>query len=132
MTGVVQTTSLQIALLQDASGKALRIPKDAMYLGWKLVSVEPHQVIFEQGADRTKLSFAGSKDKLPPGDLVAVPATTTAAIPAPAPMITTDAKASVEPVASGDDAAIRQARMDALKKIVTERRKGLSPTTGSP
>ncbi|MFK2901761.1 hypothetical protein ISP15_15595 [Dyella jejuensis] len=138
LTGLVRTPSLHVALLQDSSGKPLRIPLDGMYQGWRLLSLESHRVVFARGADRAELVFPKPKGKFAPGTMdrpEGTSSTVIAAAPQSAPMLTTASsrEPALESVAAPvDDVAIRRARMDALKKIVMRRRQASPTSTGSP
>jgi general secretion pathway protein N len=138
LTGVVQTPSLHVALLQDASGKPLRIPLDGIYQGWRLASLEPRRAIFTRGTDRSELTFPVSDNKPAQGTLDShsgQSATLASSAPQASAMMTNAATQAQAPSANDapvDDVAVRQARMDALKKIVMQRRQAASSSTGSP
>jgi hypothetical protein len=135
LTGVVRTSSLQVALLQDVTGKALRIPLEATYQGWRLTSVEQRRVIFARGADHTELTLPDPEDKPALRTASGASVAAVSSVPPSAPLMTMESGGSTRssPMpASMDDVAVRQARMDALKKIVSQRRQASPPSTGSP
>jgi len=143
LTGIVLTGLLQVALVRDrASNKDIRIRLHDDYQGWTLAMLEPRRAVFSQAGESAELILRVATAKAAettgafgtdqPQVLAAIPA----ALPHPAPVMPS-ASSSGGALPSGvanavsaskDDAAARQARLDALKAAVIQRR---AATTGA-
>ena len=134
-TGTVLTGSLHVALVHDhASNKDVRIHLHDDYQGWTLAALEPRRAVFSQAGESAELilSVAAAKSVETGTAPVSDPSPESTALPAALPTTpissashgdsTSPSAVATQPTVSKDDAATRQAQLDALKAAVLRRR----------
>jgi general secretion pathway protein N len=132
LTGTVLAGSLQVALIKDAAGKDARVPVGGNYQGWVLVSLESRRAAFRNGEATDEVIFPAQHAGSPGTRMVedkALPPSVDAA-PQPMPMMTREAMNKTPPSEPMDDAAARQARLEAMKDMVARRRAESSDQAG--